>query len=150
MRTKIINLSPEQRQELETGYRTGENHAFRQRCHLILLKSEKSRTSKEVAELLHCQAATVGHWLKRYETQGIEGLRTRQGRGRKSIFQKEDADYVQAIVKQERQRLKLAHQTLEQHLNKRFSEKTLKRFLKHLAEDGNAFVHVPKIKQTQS
>ncbi len=38
---KIVELSDEQRVELEKGYRKGKSHAFRQCCRMILLKSEK-------------------------------------------------------------------------------------------------------------
>lgn len=54
-KTKVVELSAEQRAELEKGYRTGQNHCFRVRCQIVLLKSEK-RTSLEVAEVLDCCA----------------------------------------------------------------------------------------------
>lgn len=52
-KTKVIELTAEQRAELEKGYRIGKSHCFRTRCQMILLKSEK-RTSVEVAEILGC------------------------------------------------------------------------------------------------
>lgn len=39
-KTKVIELSAEQRAVLEHGYRRGKSHAFRVRCQMILLKSE--------------------------------------------------------------------------------------------------------------
>lgn len=48
---KVIELSDEQRAELEKGYRNGKSHTFRRRCQLVLLKSEK-HTSTEVAEVM--------------------------------------------------------------------------------------------------
>ena len=46
-KTKVIQLSDAQRQELVDGHRSGKSHAFRQCCQMILLKSEK-RTSSEI------------------------------------------------------------------------------------------------------
>ncbi len=75
-KTKVIELTKDQQIELEIGYKTGKSHTFRQRCQIILLKSEK-RTSIEVADILGICEMVVGNWLKRYEIEGIEGLQTR-------------------------------------------------------------------------
>ena len=136
-KVKSIELNIYQRAELEEGYKTGRS-IFSKRCHMILLKSE-SKSSKEVASLLMTNEVSVNQWLARYKEQGIEGLKTKSGQGRKPILNKQtDEQKVKAIVKKERQRLKLAKTELESDLNKQFSLKTLKRFLKKLTADGNA------------
>ncbi len=38
-KTRTIELSDEEKQALEEGYRSGKSHAFRKRCQLVLLKS---------------------------------------------------------------------------------------------------------------
>jgi len=128
-KTKVIELTKEQREELEKGYREGKTHAFRVRCQRILLKSEK-RTSREVVKILGGCEMTVNNWLKRYEQFGLQGLQTRVGRGRKSILQAEDFAQVKEAVKAARQRLSHAQTELEQSLGKQFSSSTLKRYLK--------------------
>ncbi len=50
-KTKIIELTEENRQELENGWRNGTSHAFRQRCQMVLLKSEQ-RSSLEISKLV--------------------------------------------------------------------------------------------------
>ncbi|MFL6284913.1 MAG: transposase, partial [Pyrinomonadaceae bacterium] len=85
---KTVELSRVQRAALEKGYHTGSSRAFRVRCQMILLKSEL-RTAAEIAELLDCCEVVVNNWLKRYESEGIEGLRTKPGRGRKPILDAE-------------------------------------------------------------
>ncbi len=77
---KTVELTKAQRAVLEKGYRTGASHAFRTRCRMILLKSER-RAAAEIAALLGCCEVAVNNWLKRYEAEGIEGLRTKPGRG---------------------------------------------------------------------
>jgi transposase len=129
-KTKIIQLSDKQRQALEEGYRSGKSHAFRERCQMILLKSEK-RTGSEIARFLGCHKITVGEWVKRFEVEGIQGLQMRRGRGRRAILQAStDLNKVRAAVERSRQRIGLAKAELEAELQKPFSVTTLKRFLK--------------------
>jgi len=136
-KTKVINLTKAQRAELEDGYRNGRTHSFRQRCQMILLKSEK-RTSVEVVGILGGCEMTVNNWLARYEEEGIKGLQTRAGRGRKAILQEADLEQVKAAVKQSRQRISIARVELEASLGKAFSGSSLKRFLKKTLAATNA------------
>ncbi|TXK33769.1 helix-turn-helix domain-containing protein [Pontibacter qinzhouensis] len=123
---------------MEEGYRSGESHAFRQRCQLVLLKSE-GRTSEQVGQLLKMHPVTVNNWLNRYQAEGIAGLATKPGRGRKPVFEPaRDLEQVRKAVVEERQRLSQAKLLLEQQLGKDFSLKTLKRFLKKLSAATNA------------
>lgn len=126
---KVIDLTKEQRLELENGYKNGKSHPFRQRCQIILLKSEK-RTSVEIESILGCCEMVINNWLKRYESEGLKGLQTRAGRGRKAILQAVDLEQVKAAVKENRQRISQARAELEESLGKEFSMNSLKRFLK--------------------
>ena len=128
-KTKVIELTAQQREELENGYRNGQTHSFRQRCQMILLKSEE-RTSVEVVGILGGCEMTVNNWLKRYASAGIEGLRTRPGRGRKAILQAVDLAVIKAAVKQSRQKISVARAELIESLGKEFSHSSLKRYLK--------------------
>ena len=133
-----IELSTEQLAELEAGIRTGKSHAYRQRCQLVMLKSE-GRSSKEVAAIIKMNAITINNWLNRYELEGLAGLKTKPGRGRQLVLEPErDMGPVRWAVTQERQRLGQAKVLLEQQLGKEFSLKTLKRFLKKLSAATNA------------
>jgi transposase len=136
---RTLQLNPQQRAELEDGYQNGKSHAFRKRCHLVLLKTQK-RTSKEVGAIVGLHEVSVNNWLNRYEKEGINGLKTKPGRGRKPIIDPEkDAEKVRKAVEQERQRLSQAKHLLETELDKEFSLKTLKRFLKKTTVATNAF-----------
>ena len=129
---KTIELTRAQRTALEKGYRTGSSHAFRTRCQMILLKSER-RTAAEIAGLPGCCEVVVNNWLKRYELEGIEGLRTRPGRGRKPVLDAEqDLPSVKAAVAANRQRISVARAELEAELGKTFSTKTLARYIKNM------------------
>lgn len=73
---------------------------------------------------------SVNNWINRFEQQGVAGLQTKAGRGRKPILTYEDLPVVKAAIEQERQRLTQAQHLLEQQTGKRMSKETLTRFLK--------------------
>lgn len=140
---KTVELTEAQRTALEQGYRQGESHAFRVRCQMILLKSA-GRTAAEVAGILGGCEVVVNNWLKRYEAEGITGLRTKPGRGRKPILDaEEDLARVTAAVQANRQRLSVAKAELETALGKAFSRKTLERYIKNMVLAINASESVP-------
>ena len=142
---RIIILMEQNRQVLEKGYQTGKSHAFRKRCHVVLLKSEK-RSSEEVSTILKMSEPSVNTWLDRYESEGILGLQTKKGRGRKPILNLEtDSEVVKAAIKVERQRLTQTQDSISEQLNKEFSVKTLKRFLKSLSVDINVSENLQKV-----
>lgn len=141
---KTVELTGAQRAALEKGYRTSSSHAFRLRCQMILLKSEQ-RTANEIAGLLGCCEVVVNNWLKRYESEGIEGLRTRPGRGRKPVLDAEkDLPSVKAAVAANRQRISVARAALEVELGKTFSTKTLARYIKNMVLAINESESVPR------
>ena len=146
---KTVELTSGQRAALERGYREGSSHAFRRRCQMILLKSEQ-RPSAELADILNCCEVVVNNWLKRFEAEGVAGLRTKPGRGRKPILDAEkDLATVKAAVQAHRQRLSLARAELETALAKQFSNKTLERYIKNLVGAINASESVPLRSRTR-
>ncbi len=130
-----LTLSDEERSALEQGYRMGSTHGFRQRCQMILLKSQR-KTSQEIADQLGCCMIIVNNWVKRYKYEGIDGLHIRKGRGRKQILSTEtDFEIVRRAVIENRQRLSLAQEAIQKELGKEFCQMTLKRFLKSITAD---------------
>lgn len=139
-KVKVIELTDQERIELEKGYKNREHAPFSRRCHIVLLKSQ-GFSSKQIADIFQITIQPVNKWVKRYQALGISGLQTKPGQGRKPILDKEqDEAKVRAAIKKERQRLKFVKEDLEQDLDKKFSLLTLKRFLKNLSADGNASV----------
>jgi len=139
-KAKVLNLSIEERASLEAGYKNSDSSVFSRRCHIILLKSDR-RSSTEIGTIVGLNRQSVDSWVKRYQLEGLSGLLTKSGQGRKLILDPEtEAFKVRQVVENERQRLKSAKVILEQELNKEFSLKTLQRFLKNLGQDGNESV----------
>ena len=129
----ILTLTDEEKSALEKGSRHGTSHAFRTRCQMILLKADRL-PSVQVAEQIGCCMMAVNGWVKRYQAQGVEGLKTQPGRGRKAILDDQaDLAQVRAAVQNHRQKISLAKAELETSLGREFSTTTLKRFLKNIA-----------------
>jgi transposase len=99
---------------------------------MILLKSEQ-RTAAEIADPLGCCEVVVNNRLKRYESEGIDGLRTRPGRGRNPVLDAgKDLERVKAAVAANRQRISLARAKLEAELGQTFGTQTLTRYIKNM------------------
>jgi transposase len=104
----------------------------------LCIAKNQGKTSQEIADIFGITDQPVNRWCNRFLEKGIKGLQTKTGQGRKPILDKtKDKSIIKATVQQERQRLKNAKEILENELDKSFSLKTLQRFLKTLAADGN-------------
>ena len=131
---KVIQLTDEQRLQLEEGFRQGKSHAYRMRCRTILLKA-KGLTSKEVGVQTEQTHISVNSWVKRFETEGIKGLETRPGRGRKPIMDHSDEDAIRIAIENDRQSVMKAKEAWQQASGKKASESTFRAFLSALARD---------------
>jgi transposase len=135
-RVNTPQLSGRDRLLLLEGLKKGESHCFRSRCHVILLKAE-GLDSKDVGLITGMSPISVNHWVKRFKSDGISGLKNKPGQGRKSVLDAEDRQGLLEAVKQHRQRLQTAKAEWEASRGKSISDSTLRRFLKVLAEDIN-------------
>lgn len=130
-------LTKDQRQLLESGLKEGSSHCFRMRCQSILLKSE-GRTSEEVGRITGMCHVSVNSWIKRFKMEGLAGLSTKPGRGRKPIInESEDKSAMLEAIKSNRQRLQTAKAEWEASSGKSVSRDTFRNFLKRLADDIN-------------
>ena len=137
-RAKTLELNEEAKKELKRGHETGKSHAYRQRCQMMLLKSE-GRSSEDIGKIVGCCEMAVNTWVKRYEAEAIKGLETKPGRGRKAILDSpKDAAKIREVVQENRQRLSVAKAELEEALEKQFSQKTLERHIKKVLVAINA------------
>jgi transposase len=148
-KVKKIEVSTDAKLALEKGYREGQSHCYRQRCQMVLLKLEGYK-SKEIGSITGCCEMSVNNWIRRFEQQGIAGLRTKEGRGRKPILTDNDLAIVRAAVQQERQRLNQAKAIIEQSTGKTMSKETLTRFLKLITAVTDESENVPKANVTSS
>ncbi len=123
-----------QRGQLENGFRNGRSHCLRMRCNAVLLKAEGLPSAK-VGELTYMSLVSVNTWVKRFLSEGITGLQTLPGRGRKPIMDCSDKQAVRAAIEQDRQSVSKAKITWQEATGKEASDLTFKRFLSALAQD---------------
>ncbi len=128
---RYVNLEPEEISTLEEGYKNSTHHQFRQRCHALLL-SHQGHDMAQLKTLFSVTHATIGNWFTAWTNSGIVGLRNQAGQGRKAILAAANLELIKARVQENPQHLKAVREQLKTDLDKEFSEKTLKRFLKSL------------------
>ena len=135
---------------LESGQRRGATHAFRTRCHVLLLKAT-GRKSTEVGEITGMSDVSVNVWIKRYNAFGVEGSKTRVGRGRNPLLTAaSDKETILRGVKANRQRIQTAKAGWEQQSGKSIGLGTLKSFSKALTADTSASENGAKGNQTRT
>jgi transposase len=135
-RVNTPQLSSRDRLLLESGLKQGDSHCFRNRCQVLLLKSE-GRSSKDVGLITGMSHVSVNSWVKRFKAEGIFGLHNKPGQGRKPVLDSEDKQGLLEAVKNHRQRLQTAKAEWEASRGKSISDSTLRRFLKVLTENIN-------------
>lgn len=134
MRITRLNISEEELQKLQNGFRNGDTHCFRMRCHVIILKSQ-GKMSKDVGDVTDMSEQSVNKWVKRYRAEGIDGLITKPGQGRKPIINETDTAAVKQAIEDDMIRVKNAKEAWQTATGKEASEWTFKRFLGVLAQD---------------
>jgi hypothetical protein len=85
---RTLQLTEQQRQELTDQRDHAREPYLRERC-AALLKVADGAKAVHVAQFLLLRPHkpdTIYDWLNRYQQQGIEGLKIREGRGRKPAF----------------------------------------------------------------
>ena len=129
-----IELSESERIKLNFGYKEGSSHCFRMRCKAVLLKSE-GLSSEAIGKIVEMTQISVNNWVKRYLLEGISGLETRKGRGRKPIMDCSDEEAVRKAIENDRQSVNKAREAWQNAVGKEASESTFRRFLSALAQD---------------
>jgi transposase len=107
---------------------------FRMRCRAILLKPE-GLSSICVGKQTEMTARSVNGWVKRFEAEGINGLYTRPGQGRKPIMDCSDEEAVRRAIESDRRSVRAAKQAWRNASGKKASNLTFRRFLSALAQD---------------
>ena len=116
-KVKSIILTDSERLSLETGFRQGLSHCFRMRCRAVLLKSS-GLSSKQVGLQTEMSHVSVNFWVKRFMQEGISGLQTRPGRGRKPIMDYTDEEVVRKAIEQDRQSVSKAREAWQKATGK--------------------------------
>ncbi|MBB3188473.1 helix-turn-helix domain-containing protein [Microbacter margulisiae] len=104
------------------------------RCRAVLLKGDGLSSAKAGAQT-EMSFVSVNSWVKRFLSEGIAGLETRSGRGRKPIMDCSDEQAVRTAIEQDRQSVSKAKVAWQEATGKEASDLTFKRFLSALTQD---------------
>lgn len=132
----IPPLDEAQRNDLDKLYRTTKDPRLRTRSQMILLSAEQKRKVPEIAGIVRESEATVLRWLKRYLTEGVEGLNETPRTGRPGVV----TDHYRA-------ELLTAVRRRPRCLNLPFSLWTLQRLVEYLAERTGLRVSPETVRQ---
>jgi len=84
---------------LENRLKKEKDPKVRDRIRMMILLKEGYK-QKEVAKIMRTTERTVYTWKKRYEEDGIEGLKTKEKPGRKRKLSDEDMERLKDLLKQ--------------------------------------------------
>jgi len=136
MQKRFVSLTSDERATLSSGYHH-QQYQFRARCQCLLL-SAAGHEVPALAQVLGVSSRTVYPWFNRWEAGGLAGLANAAGQGRRPILTAADELPVVAAVRENRQQLKEVTASLRQELDKDFSPRALRRFLKSVVGVGGA------------
>jgi transposase len=138
MRAPIVipNPTPEAIEALAKLYRTTRDVRLRTRTQIVLLAAEQRLTAPAIAQIVREDDQTVRTWLKRYLSEGIEGLKDRPMPGAPS---KITPAYVEQLLQVVRRR--------PRSLGLPYSLWTLQRLADYLAEQTGIRVSYETIRQ---
>ncbi|MBD5317151.1 MAG: helix-turn-helix domain-containing protein [Bacteroides sp.] len=78
----------------------------------------------------------VMHWVKRFKTEGIAGLKNKPGNGRRRIIStKEEKEAVREAIRQHRQSVSKARAAWEEATGKQIKDGAFRNFLSAMAQD---------------
>ena len=103
------------------------------RCRTVLLKSQ-GLTSKEIGLQTDMTHISVNSWVKRFESEGVSGLETRPGCGRKLIIDCLYEEAVRKAIEQDRQRVMKVKEACRKHLERRRAKARSGLFYPHWRE----------------
>ena len=72
---RVPRLTEMQHRALDDWYRTTKVPRLRTRAQMVFLSAEQGLTAPQIAALVRESENTVQRWLKRYLSEGVEGLR---------------------------------------------------------------------------
>jgi transposase len=121
---EISELSPEALAELDALYRSTHEVRLRTRAQMVLLAAEQQLTAAAIAQIVRESEETVRRWLKRYQAEGIEGLRDQHRGGRPAT-----------VTETYREQLLAAVRRRPRSLGQPYSLWTLQRLADYLAEE---------------
>ena len=83
--------------DLEKRYKKEKDRKIKQRLHMLLLLRE-GWTQREVAKMLHISNGIIPFWKSRFESEGFNSLKDKEGRGLKSRLDDEELSSLGSAI----------------------------------------------------
>ena len=125
-----IELTGDQRVQVNRIYRKDKSHAARQRAHAIILLAEKGKSINDVANILGVCRVTVYNWAIRWIENGTEGLYDCEGRGRNPIFSASEEILIVSLIEKNPNSMRQLVDKVEEATGKKVHIETLRKIAK--------------------
>lgn len=102
---EIEPLTAEEVEALDKLYRSTKEVRLRTRAQIVLLAGEQRKSAPAIAKIVRETDQTVRNWLKRYQAEGIEGLKDRPVPGSPVKITKEYEEQLRTVVRWRPRRL---------------------------------------------
>lgn len=137
----IENLNTAEKAILEQEKKYGKSEDYRKRCHAILL-SHRGYTVDQIVDFLEVSKGSVYKWFSTWRKDGLEGLKTKSGQGRKPTLRLDNADHVKGVKKAARKAVEEGTNLLleiqqELEIEEPLTKRMLSLFLTKLIGHGN-------------
>lgn len=127
--------TPEQIRALDELYHSTKDVRLRTRAQMMLLAAEKGMTAPEIATVVRKDEQTVRRWMKRYQAEGVEGLKDAPRPGAPA---KVTEAYIEKLVSAVRRR--------PRSLEMAYSTWTLQRLADYMAEETGIRVEAETVR----
>ena len=97
MGKSVLKIHRAEPREIKKLLSSNEAYAVGIRLYLVYLVA-LGHSSRKLSELHHISFKQITNWVHRFEKQGIEGLKDRSGRGRKSALSDQQLDRIKTWV----------------------------------------------------
>ena len=118
---------------LKKSYKKEKDAKVKERMLMIVYVSQKD-TLRDVAEKLHCDHKLVLYWKRRYENEGLEGLKTRPKSGKPRKISRRQESNLKKIFSNENQNkhwtTKRASNLIAEKTGVNYSQRQVTRILK--------------------
>ena len=97
MGKSVLKIHRAQAGEIKKILSQNESYTIGIRLHLVYMVA-LGNSSRKLSELYHISFKQITNWVHRFEKEGIEGLKDRKGRGRRSALSQEQLMRLKSMV----------------------------------------------------
>jgi len=97
----VLKIQRSEAGEIKKLLNTNDAYMVGIRLHLVYLVA-LGHSSRKLSELHNISFKQITNWVHRFEKEGIEGLKDKKGRGRRSALSNEQLERIKELILQEK------------------------------------------------